>query len=414
MNGTSSAARLLDGPDPQIGSETLSSHLGRLGPMRRTNAPAGVISEIELSGLLGRGGAAFPVGTKWRHVAERRRTGAVVVANGAEGEPRSLKDRTLMSIRPHLVIDGAVLAARAVAADEVILYVGSEHTSALSAMSAALGERQDLDGVPISLVAAPPRYVSGESSAVVHYLNEQDARPLSVPPRPWQHGVRGAATIVQNVESLAHAALIGRFGAEWYRSLGRGATKGTALTTVIGASANPVVREIEIGTPLRELVANAGGEATAHEAVLLGGYFGGWSLMSTVIDRRLDPVDLKAVGSSLGCGLVALLPYGSCGVRATASILRYMASESARQCGPCIFGLGAIASASQRLATTDGSPMDLANLQRWASMVRGRGACHHPDGAAGLVESSLRTFGHEYELHARRRCSRPAHGLRAA
>ncbi len=414
MRGTTSAARLLDGPDPRLGAESLSSHLARLGPLPRSGAPAGVIVEIERSGLLGRGGAAFPVGTKWRHVAERRRGGAVVVANGAEGEPRSIKDRTLMGIRPHLVIDGAVLAARAVAADEVVLYVGSDKAAALTAMSAALAERQDRDGVPISLVAAPPRYVSGESSAVVHYLNEQDARPVTVPPRPHQHGVGGKATVIQNVESLAHAALIGRFGAEWFRSVGRGATKGTALTTVVGASANPVVREIELGTPLRELVANAGGDALAHEALLLGGYFGGWSAMSTVIDRRLDPVDLAAVGTSLGCGLVALLPAESCGVRATASILRYMAAESARQCGPCIFGLGAIAAASQRAAAGEGGPMELANLQRWATMVRGRGACHHPDGAAGLLESSLSVFGAEYERHARGRCSRLARGLRAA
>jgi NADH:ubiquinone oxidoreductase subunit F (NADH-binding) len=319
-----------------------------------------------------------------------------------------------MSIRPHLVIDGAVLAARAVAADEVILYVGSDHTAAMSAMSAALGERQNEDSVPISLVAAPVGYVSGESSAVVHYLNEKDARPVTVPPRPYQRGVAGKATVVQNVETLAHAALIGRFGADWYRSAGRGTTKGTALTTVLGTSANGIIREIELGTPLRELVANAGGDAETHEAVLLGGYFGGWSAMSTVIDRRLDPVDLATVGASLGCGLVALLPGESCGVRATASILRYMAAESARQCGPCIFGLGAIASASHRLAANEGGPLDLANLQRWATMVRGRGACHHPDGAAGLVESSLRIFGPEYDLHARGRCSRPARLVRAA
>jgi NADH:ubiquinone oxidoreductase subunit F (NADH-binding) len=171
---------------------------------------------------------------------------------------------------------------------------------------------------------------------------------------------------------------------------------------------------MELGTPLRELVANAGGDAVAHDAVLLGGYFGGWSSMSAVIDRRLDPVDLTAVGASLGCGLVALLPADGCGVRATASILRYMAAESARQCGPCIFGLGAIASASQLLAAGEGRSMELANLQRWATMVRGRGACHHPDGAAGLLESSLRVFGPEYELHVRGRCSRPARTLVAA
>jgi NADH:ubiquinone oxidoreductase subunit F (NADH-binding) len=220
--------------------------------------------------------------------------------------------------------------------------------------------------------------------------------------------------VVQNVESLAHAALIARFGSDWYRQAGRGATRGTALVTVLGAPGNPAVREIELGTPLRAVVESAGGDAARHEAVLLGGYFGGWSPVSAVIDRPLDPVDLAAAGTALGSGLVALLPPDSCGVIATAGILRYMATESARQCGPCIFGLGAISDAARRLAEMQGTPEDVANLERWGGMVRGRGACHHPDGAAGLLESALRVFSAEYRTHARGRCSQPALRLQAA
>jgi NADH:ubiquinone oxidoreductase subunit F (NADH-binding) len=220
--------------------------------------------------------------------------------------------------------------------------------------------------------------------------------------------------MVQNVESLAHAALIARFGVDWYRSLGRGETRGTALVTVLGRTSPGVVLEIEMGTSLREVAASLGEDVWSSEAILLGGYFGGWCRVDEVIDRRLDPVDVADVGSSFGCGLIALLPQGSCGVRATASILRLMANESARQCGPCLFGLAAIADAAERLAALSGGRNDVANLVRWAAMVRGRGACHHPDGAAGLLESALRAFGTEYRLHGERRCSLPGRQQQAA
>ena len=438
MNGAGSptlnATRLLAGPMPAAGAETYAAQTARLG-LLPSLAPGVLIPEIERSGLLGRGGAAFPVGTKWRHVAERAAAagGAVVVANGAEGEPRSHKDRTLMAIRPHLVIDGGVLAARSVGADELILYVGADHLAALAAMERALAERPASDRLRIRLVQAPPRYVSGESSAVVHFLNDGDARPTAVPPRPYQRGVRGKPTVVQNVESLAYAALIARYGADWYRTAGatnrengtqRGAgtaggpalTGGTALTTVLGAgpAGAPRVCEIEYGTTLRQLIATAGGQPAAHDAVLIGGYFGGWARVDELIDAPLDPVALAERGASFGCGMVALLPASACGVRATADVLRYMAGESARQCGPCVFGLGAIAAATQRLAAGAAQQDDLENLHRWAGMVRGRGGCHHPDGAAGQLESALRVFEYEFQLHESRRCSAGAAARDAA
>jgi len=409
-------ARLLAGPALASGAEPWSAHVARLGRLPAFGSGADLIPELERSGLLGRGGAGFPVGTKWRHVAESASDGAVVVANGAEGEPRSHKDRLLMATRPHLVIDGGLLAARAVGADELILYVGSDHHAAISAMDHAIAERPGSPGIRVSLALAPARYVSGESSAVVHFLNDGDGRPAATPPRPYQRGVRGKPTVVQNVESLAYAALIARHGADWYRGAGRPGTPGTALTTVVGAgrAGTPRVCEIEYGTTLRELLGAAGGEANAHEAVLLGGYFGGWAQVPAMLDVPLDPVSLAQQGSAFGCGLVALLPAGACGVQASADVLRYMAAESARQCGPCVFGLGAISAAMERLVAGRVERDDLNNLSRWAGMVRGRGGCHHPDGAAGLLESALRVFDREFQLHQRRRCSGRVATARAA
>ena len=400
--------RLLAGPSIDAGAESLAAHNARLGPLPGARGGLDLISLVERSGLLGRGGAGFPVGRKWRAVAERGASRTVVVANGAEGEPRSAKDRTLMAARPHLVLDGAVLAGTAVGADEVIVYVGTEHRAAVVAMERAIAERS-ANRLPIRLVEAPAAYVSGESSAVVNYLNSGDGRPTVVPPRPYERGVAGRPTLVQNVESLAHVALLARHGDDWYRSAGGGPTRGTALVTISGAIARRGVREIAYGATLADLVADAGGPTAELQAVLLGGYFGGWAAVDDLRDLPLDPAILAERSLSFGCGLIALLPVETCGVMATARILEYMAGESARQCGPCVFGLGAIAAATRRLAATDANPGDLDHLARWAIQIVGRGACHHPDGAAGLLQGAMSVFADEFYLHQnRRRCSHRA------
>src|SRR6266851_1667398 len=157
---------LFDGPDPRSGAESLAAHERRLGSL--PPARPELIDTIERSGLLGRGGASFPVGVKWRSVASRARGLAVVIANGAEGEPLSRKDQALMWSRPHLVLDGALLAAGAVGAARVVLYVGEEHRAAAASLAHALVERQPAQQRSISMVAAPARYVAGEESAAVH------------------------------------------------------------------------------------------------------------------------------------------------------------------------------------------------------------------------------------------------------
>jgi NADH:ubiquinone oxidoreductase subunit F (NADH-binding) len=373
--------------------------------------------------LLGRGGAGFPVGRKWRSVAERSAGGgAVVLANGAEGEPLSAKDRTLMALRPHLVLDGAELAADAVGADEIVVYVGQAHVDARRSIDRAVAERRAARSsgrgadrpIEVRVVGAPDRYVSGEESAAVHFVNAGDARPTTTPPRPFEAGVHGRPTLVQNVESLASAALIGRFGDGWYREAGRGPTRGTGLVTVTGTS-RPGVREIELGTTVAEVAAGAGAQFTDVQAVLLGGYFGGWVRRDEAWSLALDPATVREAGRSFGCGVVSVLSHDVCGVRATARIADYMAGQSAAQCGPCVFGLRAIADATGRIAGGVAGADDLDRIERWAGQLAGRGACRHPDGAVGLLKSALELFGDEFQLHQRaRRCSRIAHPAVAA
>ena len=191
MTPPPSTERLLAGPAPEAGAEQLDAHLARLGPLPDARGPRDLITELEASGLLGRGGAGFPVGRKWRALAERPGGRAVVVVNGAEGEPASFKDRTLMTLRPHLVIDGAILAAEAIDADEIVVYVGEEHGPAVAAMGRAITERAADLRRPTRLVRAPIGYVAGEASAAVHYINAGDARPTTTPPRISERGVDG-------------------------------------------------------------------------------------------------------------------------------------------------------------------------------------------------------------------------------
>ena len=408
--------RLLGGPPIAAGMESFAEHLARLGPAPRGNAA--MISTLEASGLLGRGGAGFPVGRKWRAVAERSDARAVVLVNGAEGEPLSAKDRTLMTARPHIVLDGALLAAQSVGAEEVVLYVGSAHSGARAALSRAMAERsstgEGLATPPVRLVDAPARYVAGEETAAVHFVNEADARPTSLPPRPFERGVRGQPTLVQNVETLAHAALIARFGDGWYRRAGRGELRGTTLLTTTAAGRSVVV-EVELGTTVAEVAAGIGESRESVHAVLVGGYFGGWLPIDRAWSLGLDPHELRGAGRALGCGVVSFLANDVCGVRATARIMEYMAGQSAAQCGPCVFGLRAIADATSRIATGLGTSNDLERIGRWVGQLAGRGACRHPDGAVGFLYSAMTVFGDEFAGHARSRtCSRPRALGRAA
>jgi len=398
--------RVLAGPPLHGDAEPHQDHLARLGPLPRADRGGDVVVALEASGLLGRGGAGFPVGRKWRSMADRRDGKAVLVANGAEGEPPSTKDRALMTCRPHLVIDGAALAAESVGADEIIFYIGSEHETSVASMKRAMDERRRDVRRPMRIVTAPVGYVAGEATAAVNFINRNEARPMTTPPRMSERGVDKRPTLVQNVESLAQAALIARFGPDWYRAAGRHGVKGTALVTVSGAVRREGVREIEIGTTLGEVLTQAGGIRGQIGAVVLGGYFGTWADLDQAWDLPLDPEIMKSRGLAFGCGIIAAMPAEACGIDATAEIMAFLAREGAGQCGPCTYGLHAVADATKRVAKGIAQDTDLDNLDRWVAQIPGRGACRHPDGAMQLMASALKTFAREFDYHAHTgRCS---------
>jgi NADH:ubiquinone oxidoreductase subunit F (NADH-binding) len=394
-------AGLLDGLRPDGRSVSFREHRERYGTLPVELSAAELRDRVAASGLTGRGGAAFPTAVKLDAVV-RARSRPVVVANGAEGEPPSGKDKVLLGYVPHLVLDGAVLAARSVGARRAIVAT----TSALHMrVRQALAERRDGSGVELQTAVVPDTFVAGEETALVNFLNGGPALPTFVPPRPYERGVGGAPTAVLNVETLAQLALIARYGAAWLRRTGTTDEPGTALVTVSGAVEEPGVYEVELGGRLADLLAQAQADPAA-QAYLIGGLFGTWVSRDDAGNARLSNADLERVGASLGARAIVVLPKDACGVVETARIARYLAGQSAGQCGPCVHGLAAIADSLDQLVHRGRRAPDYGLLRRRLAQVAGRGACRHPDGAVGLVASALRVFPRELERHLHgHRCS---------
>ena len=320
-----------------------------------------------------------------------------MVGNASEGEPASSKDHILLLTNPHLVIDGLMVAARAVGAQRVVLFAEPDER-AWVALDRALAERDDAEGV--ELVAARHAFIAGEESAVVDAVSGGTGLPKAKPPRVFERGVDGRPTLVQNVETLAHAALVARYGPGWFRAQGTDDEPGSMLTTLHGAGGARVVAEAEIGTHLAALV-----NLDDAQAVLVGGYHGAWLPGRVARSARLSRASLGAVGGTLGAGVVVPLPTTACGVVETARVMVYLAAQSAGQCGPCLNGLPRMALVVEALAEGRATARDMADLRRWAGLVQRRGACAHPDGTVRFLSSALDVFEPEVQRHLAGRCS---------
>ena len=368
--------------------------------------PRRILGDLAASGLTGRGGAAFPSARK---IAALQGAAAHVtlVVNAMEGEPASIKDQVLCTSTPHLVLDGATVAAGLTGADRIVVAVAGDRPGQAQALLGALAQRPAR--VPWEVLALPGRYVSGEESALARAVGGHEALPRFRPDKSLPlRSARRRRVLVHNAETLAHLALVARHGAEWFRSHGTTDAPGTTLVTVSGAVARPGVFEVDYGIRLIELLTRAGAEPRV-QAALLGGYGGAW-LAGRDFGVACTPVDLRRVGATLGPGIVVALAEDACGLAETARIARFMAGESAGQCGPCVFGLPAIAADLDQLAAGRGGHGALQRLQGHLDIVEGRGACRHPDGVVRLVRSALEVFAEHLALHA---AGRPCpHGTR--
>jgi NADH:ubiquinone oxidoreductase subunit F (NADH-binding) len=395
-------SRLTAGWQDADRAATLRRHLATYGAMP-SQSPRVLLDQVTAARLTGRGGAGFPTGVKMRTVAGGRRP-AVVVANGMESEPASEKDQALLARAPHLVLDGIGIAAQAVGANEAHLCLPRSRAWLTETVAAACEERgrAGFDPVPITIHQMPHHYVSSEETSLVRWLNGGEARPSYTPPRPFERGVGKRPTLIDNVETLAHVALIARYGARWFCEAGRDDATGTKLTTVSGAVARPGVYEIEAGCRVGDVLRLAGADRTA-QAVLIGGYFGTWHEIAEVAALPFTTAGLRPVGGAPGACVVYVLPPAGCGLADAARVLRYLASDGAQQCGPCMFGLPAVADDLSQLAAVRPEGDPLGRMQRRFGQIAGRGACRHPDGAVRMAASALRTFAADAHAHARRR-----------
>ena len=373
--------------------EDLRSHLARFGQLPHNGRGSRLIEAAEQAGLTGRGGAAFPVHRKLA-VAKQARGRKTMIANGAESEPASRKDAALLWHAPHLVLDGLQVAAEAIGASQVYLYL---HQGQETAIANVIAERVNagLDRREVIIVQAPPRFLAGQETALVNRIEGGPALPTFTPPRVPERGIG-----VHNVETLAHLALIARFGPHWFRETGTSKEPGTMLAT-IHQDNRPNVIEAPLGAPLDSLI-----KIRNAQALLVGGYHGTWlPVTDATTGLTLDNDAMSKHGASLGAGVIAALPEDVCGLREAARVTRYLAAESAGQCGPCLNGLPRIAAAMAELASRRPRRAVREDTERWLSLVTNRGACHHPDGTARFVASALTVFADELRVHAKGKCS---------
>jgi NADH:ubiquinone oxidoreductase subunit F (NADH-binding) len=367
------------------------------------NADA-LLEQVDLSGVLGRGGAAFPLGTKLHAVrdAHRRGTETVVVANGEEGEPASIKDRWLLRNRPHLVLDGLRLATAMVGARRAYVYVSDER--AATAVTSALAElRPETFGqTSVTLVTVEPGYVAGEETAAVRSINGGPAKPTDKPPRPFEEGVSGLPTMVSNVETLATLPFIHEHGSQSFRAVGTPMSPGTFLATVTGGGRPATLYEIPHGTSFSDLLRFHGVPGDAVRGALMGGYFAG--LVNTdILEATLDHESIRRLGSGLGCGALSILTE-DCPVAVAASVMSYFDRENAGQCGSCFNGTAAMAAVTSAIRDGVADDEDLARLERWSVVLRGRGACGTLDGATNIAASLLRQFPQLVARHLANDC----------
>ncbi len=405
----------------RLGLDTRSSlreHLAEHGPMpaaarRHGRHPGALADEVAAAGLRGRGGGWFPTVRKLTAVVESsaaqgplsRTRQPLVIANGMEGEPASGKDAALLHASPHLVFDGISAAAATIGATNA--YLGLHRDSPLiPGLILALDEREaaGIDRLPILLVTPPARYVASEESALSHWVGDGIATPV-YPDRPFQKGSAGRPTLVQNVETLAHLALIARHGGAWYASVGDVGAPGTTLVTVGGAVARPGVVEVPTGTPVADIVRACGGATEGVRGYLTGGYGGGWVGAEGFELTRWDPDSVRAAGGVIGASVIWLVGESVCPIEELARVSAWMAGESAGQCGPCVYGLPSVSDDVHRLATRAADSAVMARLATRLSLVTNRGGCKHPDGTARFVATGLAAFADEVALHLDRRCS---------
>lgn len=377
----------LDGVDRLDRVGHLVTH-GQLSEMR-LNEVSDLAENIDLRG---RGGAGFPFAKKYQSVvksASRRGGRSVVVVNGSEGEPTCRKDKALLLRAPHLVWDGALLAASALGSEQVV--IGVTRPDVEKSMLDALAERGP-SRIQTRVAMLPERFVTGESSAQVNGINGGATVPNGRKIRTSDYGVDGLPTLFSNTETFAQLAVAARMTALPYRATGLPTEPGTVLLTVGGK----YVMETPTGVPLSYILQLCG--IDPGQGVLVGGYHGKFLSREGAYSALVSRESMEAHGAALGAGAVYPIPEETCPLGETARVAQWMGAESAGQCGPCALGLPALATALNDILA-GGGRRSLEEVNYYIEAVNRRGACSHPDGTSRFIASALQTFQEDLAAH---------------
>lgn len=390
-------------PDGKPTSETFEEYRVRGGYSTNPD-PAAILNDVIASGLRGRGGAGFPAGKKWAIAAETPVTPRYVVCNAGEDEPGSFKDRILIENRPHLVLEGTILTARAIGAEQVCLYINETYDDCHARMAEAIDEAGAyLGAIKISIHRAPTVYVAGEDSASLEVLEGKPPLPRQKPPYPASAGLFGKPTVVNNVETLANVPSIVRNGEAWFRTFGTAESPGTMIFCLGGEMTNPGAYELPLGTPLRHLFENIGGGLKNQQklrAILPGGPSCAF-LTPDQLDVALEPESLKRAGSTLGCGVMRFYSEGTCMVEETLGLAQFFARESCGQCPACRMETNMLVTLLQRIQQGKGDATLYDQFQKILDFNRGKGFCALVNMPGPPITSALRLFRDDFDHHLR-------------
>ncbi len=374
--------------------------------------PDAIIDTISESGLRGRGGAGFPTGRKWSQVAHQKESTRYVVCNGDEGDPGAFMDRSIMEGDPHRMIEGMMIAALAVGAQEGYIYVRAEYPLAIHRLKTAIAQAEELGllgnhilGTEFSFRLHINRgagaFVCGEGSALTASIEGKRGMPRVKPPRTVEKGLWEKPTVLNNVETYANVPMIISRGAQWYRSIGTPNSPGTKAFALTGNVVNTGLIEVPMGITLREVIFDIGGgirNGKKFKAVQIGGPSGG-CLVERQLDSPMDFDSLTKIGAMIGSGGLVVMDEDTCMVEVARFFMSFTQRESCGKCVPCREGTRRMLEVLERIVAGNGSLSDLDELEELADMISSTALCGLGKSAAKPVVSTLRAFRSEYEAH---------------
>ncbi len=390
----------------------------------KTMTPESVADEVERSGLRGRGGAGFPTGRKWRmariapsnskEMAGRK----FVICNADEGDPGAFMNRSLLEGDPHAVLEGLILAGYAVGAQQGYVYIRAEYPRAVRKIEKAIRQAYERGFLGKNILASgfdfdvetrlgAGAFVCGEETALLQSIEGRRGNPTPRPPFPAQKGLWGCPTTINNVETLANAAPIVLYGADWLNSTGTETSKGTKTFALAGKVRNTGLIEVPLGISLREVIYEIGGgiqNDKTFKLVQIGGPSGG-CVPAEHIDKPLDYESLRALGAMVGSGGLVVMDEDNCAVDVAHYFLSFIQAESCGKCPPCRLGTLQMLHILDRIRQGEGEAEDLNRLLTLADAIQKGSLCGLGQTAPNPVLTTLRYFRHEYEAHViEKRC----------